>query len=495
MKAYVFIYLGSSLIALAITPLVIFIARHFQVVDTIDIRKVHSVSIPRIGGVAIFVSAMCLMVPILFLQDVIDQTDRDIIHKLIVIFSAAAFIFVIGLIDDVKGLKARIKFYAQLIAAIAVCAIGIRIKSVAVGDWLSIDFGWFSWPITVLWITGITNAINLSDGLDGLAAGISAMACAVIAIFAVYSGQVIMAVIMLALLGSLTGFLFYNFNPAKIFMGDCGSLFLGFIISASSVMCSTKSPTLVGLALPVLALGIPIFDTFSSMLRRFVERRSFFSPDREHFHHKLLDMGLAQRQVVIIAYVVTFLAAGLGMFMMVTHDINTLVVFGCILLLLLLLFRVVSSVRLQEAIVALQKKIAISRQIKQETEQFEKVQLYFRRAKTFDQWWHAVCTAAKQLGFKKLILPMKNSDNSHRILTWQVDDDEAVLSGTLKVEIPIRDPDSNSQFNIEVYVAVNDSLESAGHRAALFARLIDEHCMNNLPSDYISSSSIKYEDN
>ncbi len=477
MKTYAAIYLGSTLLALVIAPVVILIARHFKVVDAIDIRKIHQRSVPRIGGVAIFVSAMCFMVPILFLQNVVgESTGPNVLRdRLIVMFSAAAFIFIIGLIDDIKGLRARIKFCTELIAAIAVCAIGIRIKSVAVGDWLRLDFGLFSWPITILWITGITNAINLSDGLDGLAAGISAMACAVIAIFAVYSGQIVMAIIMLALLGSLTGFLFYNFNPAKIFMGDCGSLFLGFTISTSSVMCSTKSPTLVGLALPLLALGIPVFDTLSAILRRFLERRSVFSPDRRHFHHKLLDMGLGQRQVVIIAYIVTLLTAGLGMFMMVTRDINTLVVFICILLLLLLLFRVVSSIRLQEAIAALQKKHAIAHQIKQETECFEQVQLHFRQAKTFDQFWQAVCEAADQLGFRKLRLPVKNGNNPNHILTWQRDDKEANQSKTIEMKIPIRGSSINSQLDIEIDVAISGSLESAGHRAALFGRLIDEY--------------------
>lgn len=489
MKTYATIYLGSTLLALAITPLVILIARHLKAVDAADIRKVHSRSIARIGGVAIFASAMCLMVPLLFLPNVISETNRNTLPGLIVMFSAATFIFIVGLIDDIKGLRARIKFYVELIAAFAVCAIGIRIKSVAIADWLRIDFGWFSWPLTILWITGITNAVNLSDGLDGLAAGISAVACAVIAIFAIYSGQIVMAIIMLALLGSLTGFLFYNFNPAKIFMGDSGSLFIGFTISTSSVMCSTKSPTLVGLALPLLALGIPVFDTLSAILRRFLERRSLFSPDRQHFHHKLLDMGLGQRQAVILAYIVTLLTAGLGMFMMATHDINTLVIFGCILLLLLLLFRVVSSVRLQEAVAALGRKYKIARERRQETECFEKVELYFRQAKTFEQWWQAVCTAAQQLGFSKLRLPLKNGNNPHHALTWQRDGNKADRPKTLKMKIPIRGPGTNSPLNIEADVNISGSLESAGHRAALFGRLIDEHCIIDLLKKGIGLSS------
>jgi len=492
MKTYATIYLGSTLFALVITPLVILVAQHLKVVDAGDIRKVHQKSIPRIGGVAIFASVMCLMVPLLFLQNVIGDSVRNILLRLIVVFSAATFIFIVGLIDDIIGLRARIKFFTELIAAIVVCAIGIRIKSVAVADWLRLDFGWFSWPLTILWITGITNAVNLSDGLDGLAAGISAVACAVIAIFAIYSGQIVMAIIMLALLGSLTGFLFYNFNPAKVFMGDCGSLFIGFIIATSSVMCSTKSPTLVGLALPLLALGIPVFDTLSAVLRRFLERRSLFSPDRQHFHHRLLDMGLAQRQVVVLAYVVTLLTAGLGMFMMATHDINTLIVFGCILLLLLLLFRVLSTVRLQEAIVALQRKYKIARQIRLETECFEKVQLYFRQAKTFDQWWQAVCTAAQQLGFSKLKLPLKNGNNPHKALIWQRDGNEADQSETLKMKIPIRGPGTNSPLNIEVDVNISGSLESAGHRAALFSRLLDGHAKVSLPASAAESKNIDY---
>lgn len=366
MKTYLCVYLGSAFLALIITPVIIWLARHLKSADHPGVRTIHKRPVPRIGGVAIFVSMMCLTIGVLFLSNVIGETFRGILPRLIVLLSAAGFMFFIGLIDDIKGLRARIKFLAQIAAAITVCAVGIRIKSVAVADWLTLDFGWFSWPLTLLWIVGITNAINLSDGLDGLAAGISAVACGVIAIFAVYSGQVIMAVLMLALLGSLTGFLFFNFNPAKIFMGDCGSMFLGFSIASSSVMCATKSSTLVGLALPVLVLGVPIFDTLFSMLRRFLERRSMFAPDRSHFHHRLLDLGLKQRHAVIVIYAVTLLAAGLGMFMMVTRNIGSLMIFFCVLLLLLLVFRVVGSVRLRETIAGLKQKYAVTHQIKEE---------------------------------------------------------------------------------------------------------------------------------
>jgi len=474
MKTYAVVYFGSVLFALVLTPIVIWLGRRLNVVDVPGMRNMHARPISHIGGIAIFLSMMCLAIPVLFLPNVIGDTLQDIQLRLIILFSAAGFVFLIGLIDDIRGLRARVKFVVELAAAITVCAVGIRIKSVAVGDWFTLDFGWFSWPLTILWIVGITNAVNLSDGLDGLAAGISAVACGVIAVFAVYSGQVIMAVLMLALLGSLTGFLFFNFNPAKIFMGDCGSLFLGFTIASASVLCSTKSPVLVGLALPVLALGIPIFDTLCSMLRRFLERRSLFAPDRRHFHHRLVDLGIKQRHVVITAYAITLLSAGLGMFMMVTHDIGSLIVFGCLLLLLLLLFQVVGAVRLRATITGLQKKYAVTRQIKHEKESFEKVQLHFRQVKTFEQWWQAVCTAAEHLDFLSIKLPLKNIGKTPRTLTWQRNIIEIDKPETINMKIPIRGAKADLRLNIEVNVNVNGSLESAGHRAALFGRLIDE---------------------
>lgn len=485
MKTYLFVYVGSVLLALVVTPVVIWFARRLNVTDVPGARKMHAKPISHIGGAAIFFSMMFPIIAVLFLSNTIGDSFRDILPKLIGLFCAAGFMFSIGLIDDIKinGLRPRIKFIAQMAATIAVCALGIRIKSVTVTDWLTLDFGWFSWPLTLLWIVGITNAVNLSDGLDGLAAGISAVACGVIAVFAVYSGQVVMAVLMLALLGSLTGFLFFNFNPAKIFMGDCGSMFLGFTIASSSVLCSTKSPVLVGLALPVLALGIPIFDTLFSMLRRYLERRSMFAPDRRHFHHRLVDMGIKQRHVVITIYIVTLLSVGLGMFMMITRNINSLVVFLCILLLLILVFRVVGSVRLKETILGLQRKHAISQQVQDEIRNFEDAELHFRRVKTFNGWWKAVSTTAKKMGFLSVSLPLTNRDGSAHTLTWWQDSQGTVSDDVLKVSVPVQDRRDGSSLNLRIEVCRRDSLESAGRKVALFTRLMEDHDIVSLPRD------------
>ena len=494
MKTYLCVYFGSGILALITTPIVIRFARWLNIVDSPGIRKVHSKPIPRIGGVAIFVSMIGLVVPVLLLPNAVGERFRLIQPKIIALLGAAGFMFLVGLVDDIKGLRVRIKLVAQIAAALVVCVAGIRITSVPITASLTLELGWFSWLFTLAWIVGITNAINLTDGLDGLAAGISAIACGVIGVLAIYNGDVVMAILMLALLGSLTGFLLFNFEPAKIFMGDSGSFFLGFIIASASVLSATKTETIVGLALPILALGIPILDTLFAILRRFLERRSLFAPDRSHFHHKLLALGLHQRHAVMTAYLVTFLISGLGMFMLVTRNGQTIVVFICTLLLLVLVFTVVGSVGLRETIIGLKRKHSISSQTRHELEAFENVELHFRRAKEFDEWWQAVSTAADKMGVLNLSLLLTSRDGTPKELNWRHDswtpdsDDDL-----LKVSFPVPDRRSGPPLKLRIEVYKNGSLQSAGRRVALFARLMEENSLAGLPKSKRSTISTSAE--
>jgi len=489
-KTYLSVYFGAAVLAIITTPIVIRIARRLNILDAPDVRKVHSKPIPRIGGVAIFVSMMALTLPVLFLQNPIGDSFRLVQSKIVALLVAAGFVFIVGLVDDIKGLPVRAKFLAQFIAALIVCNAGIRITGIPLTDSFFLNFGWFSWPITILWIVGISNAINLIDGLDGLAAGICAATCGVILILSFYFGPPMMTVMMLSLMGALSGFLFYNFSPAKIFMGDSGSLFLGFIIASSSVLCATKAETLVGLALPTLTLGIPIFDTLLSMLRRFLERRSMFAPDRSHFHHRLLALGFRQRHAVMIAYAVTLLAAGLGMFMLVTRNAETVVVFICILFLLVLAFRIVGSVRLRETMVALKKKHSISSEKKREIEDFQQVELHFRQAENFEHWWQAVSTAADKMGVLNLSLHLMNRDGTPKELNWRHDSWSPDCSNDLlKASFPVPDRRSGPPLKLRIEVYKNGSLQSAGRRVALFARLMDDHSLQTLPTNGKSSTS------
>jgi len=472
---YLCVYLGSLVLALLVTPVVIWAARRIKAVDRPGIRTVHMLPMPRIGGVAIFLSAMALIILVIFVHNSIGQAFWAARLQLVTLLGSATLIFAVGLVDDLKGLRARVKVMAELLVALVLCLVGIRISDIALTDQWVLHLGGWGCVLTVLWVIGITNAVNLSDGLDGLAAGISAVACGVIAVLAIHGGNVVMAVLMLSLLGSLSGFLFFNFNPAKIFMGDCGSLFIGFTIASASVMCMTKSTALVGLALPALALGIPIFDTLFSILRRFLERRSIFAPDRSHFHHKLIELGLKQHHVVLIIYGMTLLSAGLGMFMLVTRDSGALIIVFCILLLLLLVFRVVGSVQLRQTVAALKEKYQMAGQHRQYQVGFEQAQLHFRSVRTPEQWWAAVCNAAERMDFAWVSVKTTKKDGSIDTEVWRMAGSEPDLSKLVIMTVPFKSSRAETSHEFELAICVNGSYESAGHRATLFSRLIDEH--------------------
>lgn len=472
---YICVYFGAALIAILAMPLVIRLGRAMRIVDDPGVRKVHAFSVPRLGGAAIVAGMAVLLVPVLVLGNTIGEAFRQIQTEVIVLLAAGMFMFIVGLIDDVRGLRARVKLIAQLFTASAVCAMGIRMDSHIVIGWYEVNLGWFAFPATVIWIVGITNAINLIDGLDGLAGGISAVTCGVIAIFAFHEGQVVMAALMLALLGGLTGFLFFNFNPAKVFMGDCGTLFVGFVLAGSSVMCASKSATLVGLALPAVALGLPIFDTLFSIIRRVLERRSIFSPDKSHIHHQLLGMGLRHRHVVLVMYAVTLVCAALGTLMMFSRSSSAIIVFAAVLALLLVVFRVAGAVRFRESLAMLRRNLAVAHKAKQDRRRFEHVELLMREASSFDDWWQSACAIADEMDFALLTVSKKNGDGLPDSLVWRYVSQDASSERLVKMTVPLDDDGAGEPCQIEIGVKINGSLEAAARRAALFGRLIEGH--------------------
>ncbi|MFA5880027.1 MAG: MraY family glycosyltransferase [Candidatus Margulisiibacteriota bacterium] len=288
----------SFLITLVITPLIKKIALKLQIVDNPEARKVHKKTTPKMGGAAIylgFLITILIMVPI----------DRTILSILI----GATLIIFLGIIDDKYTINAWVKLLGQVIIAALVIFMGISIRYITnpinggifVLDW------WLSIPITLIWIIGLINAINLIDGLDGLASGVSGIAALIIVIIALSTRQYTAALLMMALFGANLGFLRYNFAPAKLFMGDTGSMFLGFTLATVTVSGVMKSSITLALFIPLLIFGIPIFDTLFAIARRIKNKKRIFEADRSHLHHRLLDRGLSQKQVVIFIYVATFL--------------------------------------------------------------------------------------------------------------------------------------------------------------------------------------------
>lgn len=294
-------------ICLLLTPIVIRIAKKFNLVDIPkDSRRVHNKPMPRVGGIAIVISMLLGLGVYYIITRDIPSIALD--KKFLGYLFGAVIIFAMGLIDDIFNLKARYKFIFQLIAAIIVYIFGVRISGIKIPFIYTdiINFGWLDFPITLIWIIGITNAINLIDGLDGLAAGISAIsATALLIIFVTTSASLEAIVITAVLVGATLGFLPYNFNPAKTFMGDVGSNFLGFTLAIVSIMGFAKGYTLLAIIAPILALGVPIFDTLFAMIRRLLKGQPMLKPDGAHIHHRLIKRGLSQRQAVIFLYTIT----------------------------------------------------------------------------------------------------------------------------------------------------------------------------------------------
>ncbi len=294
-------FLTALVLALIFTPLAIWLAPKIGAMDIPkDDRRIHSKPIPRFGGMAIFIGVMAST--LIFIMPAF-LPGKSIEGILI----GGSLIYIFGILDDLREFNPTIKFIGQLICACIVYASGIRldfINNFLGGD--DLIFGNIaSFLVTIVWIVGITNAINLVDGLDGLAAGIAAIASLCIAYAGFIHGHYVATTAMLAVAGGALGFLPYNFHPAKIFMGDGGSQFLGFCLATFSLIQPVKSATVVAVAIPALVLGLPIFDTAFAMLRRVIKGQSIVVADKEHLHHRIMRAGFGQRRSVMIMYCIS----------------------------------------------------------------------------------------------------------------------------------------------------------------------------------------------
>ncbi len=259
-------------------------------VDRPNYRKVHARIMPRLGGLAIFGS---------FLVGYFVLRPEDSTALYIVL--GAVMIIITGVLDDMFEITAKAKLLGQFIAAGIVIYGGLQIDFINLPFGGQLDFGYFSIPLTILWIVGITNAINLIDGLDGLAAGVSTIALVTLAGMAFMMGDTFVFAMAAILAASCAGFLFYNFHPAKIFMGDSGSLFLGYMIGVLALL-GFKNITVISLIIPIIMLGVPISDTFFAIVRRYRLKQPLSAPDKSHLHHCLLNVGFTHRQTVLIIY-------------------------------------------------------------------------------------------------------------------------------------------------------------------------------------------------
>ncbi len=324
-------FLLAFIVSFMATPWSIILAKKVGAVDAPKDeedknRRMHMNAMPRLGGIAVIAGFLTSIIYLLFVMSIegsINLLDTDSYYvNLIGIFIGIIIIAIIGLIDDIKNLKPYQKLIGQIIAAIIVVAFGVKIDQINIPILNEIGFSSeFYAVITVVWIVGITNAINLMDGLDGLSSGISLISCiSLLIIFALNDSPIIAIIMVSSLIGSIVGFLPFNYAPAKTFIGDIGSNFLGFMLAIISIMGVAKTYTMAVIVLPMLVLGLPILDIVWAVIRRIIKGKSLkaiFSADNGHVHHKLVQKGFTQKQAVLILYGAS---AVFGMFAIILLD-------------------------------------------------------------------------------------------------------------------------------------------------------------------------------
>ncbi|QSX05051.1 undecaprenyl/decaprenyl-phosphate alpha-N-acetylglucosaminyl 1-phosphate transferase [Sedimentibacter sp. zth1] len=294
---YIIAFFSSLVIAFLMTPL----ARKLAIkVGALDVpkceRKIHKKPMPYFGGLAMYIAIIACAIVFL---------PHNTVNISVII--GATILVLAGIVDDMYDMPAKVKLLIQIIAAVVAVVGGVRIHFIT--NPLSMTgmsmLDKFSIPITIIWIVGITNTINLIDGLDGLAAGVSGIASLSLLVTAITKGHDFITVQCAIVSGACFGFLPHNFNPAKIFMGDTGAMLLGYLLSIIGILGMVKSATAITLIVPILAIGIPILDTFFAIIRRLINKKSIMEADKEHLHHQLMNKGLSQKKTVLILYVIS----------------------------------------------------------------------------------------------------------------------------------------------------------------------------------------------
>ena len=320
MTTMIFVFLASLGLALFLTPLVRDQATRRGIIDHPGERRVHKAPIARAGGVAVFAAFLIPFVGAVAAQDFIGITNAEFDTRTVCFVLGATLCFALGLWDDVRGLSPKTKVSIQAIAAGIAYLGGVQITQVAIPGFGLTQLGILSAPVTIFWFLLLVNAINLIDGLDGLATGIIFLASIILLGVHSPASSFSVAIGFAALAGATLGFLKYNFNPASIFLGDSGSYFLGFTFAGLSTLGALKTPATVGLLIPLIAAGVPLFDTLWAPIRRFLLGRNLFVADKNHIHHRLLGLGYTQRRVVLMLYGFTVFLGIVGLTMLHGHN-------------------------------------------------------------------------------------------------------------------------------------------------------------------------------
>ncbi|MBR56726.1 MAG: undecaprenyl-phosphate alpha-N-acetylglucosaminyl 1-phosphate transferase [Myxococcales bacterium] len=444
-RTHIAAFLLALFVSAVLTPIVRRLAHKYTLYDMPGSRKIHLRPIPRLGGIAI---AFAFFAPVAALLLYLNKPGRLLlVHQqqfIWALFGGGGVILALGVYDDIQGANHRLKFSVQFLVATLVFLVGLRIEHLGIPGAGRVVLGPLAFPITVLWIVGVINAVNLIDGLDGLASGVSFFAVVTLFISGLLDGPngALVCLITACMAGAIVGFLFYNFNPATIFMGDSGSMFVGFVLATMSIAAASKGTTLVALAVPLLALGLPLFDTLFAVARRFRTGRPVFSADQGHVHHRLMDLGLSQRQTVLVLYSICMLLTVTALVLRATRDFlagGALFLAGTLVFVMvhLLRFRDVVALRMSERIGELERRVF--------DEGLDRLRQQGRAIRGADSWdgaWKGLKECAKCLGVTRMDLklhvrPNKEENLEHELRYVSAKTDIETRCG--KLVVPLMD--------------------------------------------------------
>jgi len=370
-------------------------------------------------------------------------------------------------------MRARTKLALQLLVAVGLCASGVRFRAIDLGAH-HYELGWLSWPATLLWVLGVTNALNLIDGLDGLATSIAAVACAALAVEGWSIGDPGIALLGACVLGALMAFLAFNLPPAHIFLGDCGSLSLGVFLAGIAVVGSMESPSWVSIAIPLLALSIPILDSMYCIVRRLIEGRSPFSPDLGHIHHHLSHQWSSPAKAFLGIAAMTALITALGVSMLWLDEWPRVMVFAAGGLIAAGFFVVTGHVRPLARARELARFWWSLGQRRTERKIFETLELEIGRAETLEEWWRVIRQAGERLGFESIAIRMEGRALGAERLQWRREPVDAEPPMTMRLQRSFHANGSAASV-LEAELRVHGCVLSAGRRFAFFGRLLDKH--------------------
>lgn len=410
MRTYLVAFVLSLLAGLVLTRVMRDLALRWGLYDTGGGRKIHKRPIPRVGGVAVLLS---MAIPLLGLSFWDNDISREFITDtplLISILGGGGLLAAVGLWDDLRDTRALVKLAAQVIAAVIVFSVGIRIEGVSVPFLHVVPLGVFSLFATVFWMVLVTNAVNLIDGMDGLAGGVVVLAGGTLFVMSVIEDNALAALLLACIVGATMGFLAYNVNPASIFLGDTGSLVLGFLLAVISVHSSQKSYTLFSIVAAMLALGLPIFDLSLAVVRRYLSGQPIFRADQHHVHHRLLRMGLSQSQSVVVLFGGAIVLEGLALVFIYADDALSALAIAAVVPLIVVAVRFLGYGQLIRSARRARLLEQVESDAADRTRAVTAMRRELRVAESMPAVWAAVEQHAEALGLERLQLELLDPD-------------------------------------------------------------------------------------